>query len=82
MPVSTSKRKPIIEEKWNRASTTEKNEVLRVLVEKVIVHPPTGKWTGRGLDPDRVEIILRNHVSETTSKSSKLSVRTKKKKGS
>jgi hypothetical protein len=78
-PWTTAKR---IEQKWNRASTTEKNKVLRVLVEKVIVHPPTGKWTGRGLDPDRVEIIWRNQVSETPSTVSKSTVRTKKKKGS
>jgi hypothetical protein len=78
-PWTTAKR---IEQKWNRASTTEKNKVLRVLVEKVIVHPPTGKWTGRGLDPDRVEIIWRNQVSETPSTVSKSTVRTKKRKGS
>jgi hypothetical protein len=53
-----------------------------VLVEKVIVHPPTGKWTRRGLDPDRVEIIWRNQVSETPSTVSKTNVRIKKKKGS
>ena len=78
-PWTTAKR---IEQKWNRASTTEKNKVLRVLVEKVIVHPPTGKWTGRGLDPDRVEIIWRNHVSESPSKVSKPTVTKKKKKRS
>lgn len=78
-PWTTAKR---IEQKWNRASTTEKNKVLRVLVEKVIVHPPTGKWTGRGLDPDRVEIIWRNQVSETPPKVSKPAVKTKKTKGS
>ena len=75
-PWTTAKR---IDQKWNRASTTEKNKVLRVLVEKVIVHPPTGKWTGRGLDPERVEIIWRNQVSETPSKVAKPTVRSKKK---
>jgi hypothetical protein len=53
-----------------------------VLVEKVIVHPPTGKWSGRGLDPERVEIIWRVHANEQPSQDPRASAKVKKKKGS
>jgi DNA invertase Pin-like site-specific DNA recombinase len=75
-PWTNAKR---IEQKWNRASMTEKNKVLRVLVDKVIVHPPTGKWSGRGLDPGRVEIVWRVHKSETSSPASRTPKKLKKK---
>lgn len=75
-PWTTAKN---IEQKWNRASTAEKNKVLRALVEKVVVNPPSGKWTGRGLDPDRVEIIWRIEASDTPLTSPKPKGKSKKK---
>lgn len=77
-PWTTAKN---IEQKWNRASTTERNKVLRVLVDRVVVHPPSGKWTERGLDPDRVEIIWRVNAKETPAQGSKAPMKARKKKG-
>jgi DNA invertase Pin-like site-specific DNA recombinase len=45
-------------ERWQRADTRERNRLLRVGVERVVVHP---RVTGKGqFDPTRIEIRLRD----------------------
>jgi len=48
-----------IDQKWNRATTEERNKVIRALVDQVIVKPRTKAWKHRGLDPARIEIVWR-----------------------
>ena len=48
-----------IEQKWQRATTEEKNKVIRALIDQVIVKPRTAAWKHRGLDPARIEIVWR-----------------------
>lgn len=48
-----------IEQKWQRATTEEKNKVIRALIDQVIVKPRSKAWKHRGLDPARIEIVWR-----------------------
>jgi len=48
-----------IEQKWARATNSDKNKVIRALVDKVVIKPRSAAWKHRGLDPHRMEIAWR-----------------------
>jgi hypothetical protein len=45
-----------IESKWDTATAEEKNRLIKVLIEKIVVKPRSAAWRHRGLDPSRIEI--------------------------
>lgn len=46
-----------IENKWDEATAEEKNRLLRVLIDHIVVRPRSAAWKHRGLDPERIEIV-------------------------
>jgi len=52
-----------IDIKWKKATTEEKNQVIRTLIDRIDVKPRSATWKHRGLDPDRVEVTWRFGIS-------------------
>lgn len=46
-----------IEERWDEASASDKNRVIRALIDHIVIRPRTEGWRRRGFDPGRVTIV-------------------------
>ncbi|NDE81384.1 MAG: hypothetical protein EB037_10790, partial [Actinobacteria bacterium] len=48
-----------VQQTWDNATNEERNNLIRGIVDKVVVKPRSTAWKHRGLDPSRVEITWR-----------------------